>query len=113
GEFPLGQPIIGETAAKDFVRLFGAVLRLQNILHSFDEFTGQQILSERDQQDYQSIYIDKYQEMRGKDQAEKALINDDLVFEVELIKQVEVNIDYILMLVAKYQQSHFKDKEIL
>ena len=112
-EFPLGQPIIGEAAHKDFVRLFGTVLKLQNILNSFDEFVGNQIITERDQQDYQSRYIDIYDEIRSSGQAEKAIINDDLVFEIELIKQVEVNIDYILMLVVKYQQSHFKDKEIL
>ena len=113
GEFPLGQPVIGETAKKDFVRLFGTVLKLQNILKCFDEYEGQQIISERDLQDYQSRYIDTYDGIRVNVGADKAVINDDLVFEVELIKQVEVNIDYILMLVVKYQQSHFKDKEIL
>ena len=113
GEFPLGQPVIGETAKKDFVRLFGTVLKLQNILKCFDEYEGQQIISERDLQDYQSRYIDIYDDIRGQQKAEKTTINDDLVFEVELIKQVEVNIDYILMLVVKYQESHFKDKEIL
>ena len=40
-------------------------------------------------------------------------INDDIVFEIELIKQVEINIDYILMLVQKYHDSHMQDKEIL
>jgi type I restriction enzyme R subunit len=109
----LGQPVIGETAKKDFVRLFGTVLKLQNILKCFDEYEGQQIISERDLQDYQSRYIDIYDDIRVNVGADKAVINDDLVFEVELIKQVEVNIDYILMLVVKYQQSHFKDKEIL
>ena len=112
-DFPLGNPIIGETAQKDFVRLFGTVLKLQNILRSFEEYSGKEILTERDQQDYQSRYIDLYDDMRGQQTAEKVVINDDLVFEVELIKQVEVNIDYILMLVVKYQQSHLKDKEIL
>ena len=112
-EYPLGQPIIGENAKKDFVRLFGTILKLQNILKSFDEYENEQILSERDQQDYQSRYIDIYDDIRVDGKAEKTAINDDLVFEVELIKQVEVNIDYILMLVAKYQESHFKDKEIL
>ena len=112
-EFPLGQPIIGEKAQKEFVRLFGIVLKLQNILNSFDEFAGQQIITERDQQDYQSRYIDIYQDIRQGGDAEKVSINDDLVFEVELIKQVEVNIDYILMLVVEYQKTHLKDKEIL
>jgi type I restriction enzyme R subunit len=112
-QYPLGQPILGEEAEKDFIRLYGAILRLKNILTSFDDFEGNEILSERDFQDYQSIYIDLYQKFRPKDDRDKETINDDIVFEIELVKQIEVNIDYILMLVAKYQQSNCKDKTIL
>ncbi|MGC4376528.1 type I restriction endonuclease subunit R [Fictibacillus sp. Mic-4] len=112
-QYPLGQPIIGEEAEKDFIRLYGAILRLRNILTSFDDFEGNEILSERDFQDYQSIYIDLYQEYRKGADGDKETINDDIVFEIELVKQIEVNIDYILMLVAKYQQSNCKDKTIL
>lgn len=112
-QFPLGQPIVGEEARKEFIRLYGAILRLRNILTSFDDFAGKEILSERDFQDYQSVYIDMYQEFRKGSEADKENINDDIVFEIELIRQIEVNIDYILMLVAKYQQSNCKDKTIL
>lgn len=112
-QYPLGQPILGEEAEKDFIRLYGAILRLRNILTSFDDFEGNEILSERDFQDYQSIYIDLYQEYRKGADGDKETINDDIVFEIELVKQIEVNIDYILMLVAKYQQSRCKDKTIL
>ncbi|MGI6363790.1 MAG: type I restriction endonuclease subunit R [Bacillota bacterium] len=112
-QYPLGQPILGEEAEKDFIRLYGAILRLRNILTSFDDFEGNEILSERDFQDYQSIYIDLYQEYRKGADGDKETINDDIVFEIELVKQLEVNIDYILMLVAKYQQSNCKDKTIL
>lgn len=112
-QYPLGQPILGEEAEKDFIRLYGAILRLRNILTSFDDFEGNEILSERDFQDYQSIYIDLYQEYRKGTDGDKETINDDIVFEIELVKQIEVNIDYILMLVAKYQQSNCKDKTIL
>lgn len=112
-QYPLGQPIIGEEAEKEFIRLYGAILRLKNILTSFDDFEGKEILSERDFQDYQSIYIDLYQEYRKGADGDKETINDDIVFEIELVKQIEVNIDYILMLVAKYQQSNCKDKTIL
>lgn len=112
-EFPLQQTIIGEGAQKDFIRLFGKILKLRNILTAFDDFEGNEILSERAFQDYQSKYIDLYQHFtRGRD-ADKENINEDIVFEVELIKQVEVNIDYILMLVAKYHQSNCTDKDIL
>lgn len=112
-KYPLEEPILGEQAQKDFVRIFGTILKVQNILSSFDEFEGNEILSSRHQQDYQSRYIDLYEEMRHDQSGEKVLINDDLIFEVELIKQVEVNIDYILIKVAEYQKSHLQDKEIL
>jgi type I restriction enzyme R subunit len=112
-QFPLGQPIVGEEAQKEFIRLYGGILRLRNILTSFDDFEGKEILSERDFQDYQSVYIDMYQDFRKGSEADKESINDDIVFEIELIRQIEVNIDYILMLVAKYQQSNCKDKTIL
>jgi type I restriction enzyme, R subunit len=112
-QYPLGQPIIGEKEQKDFIRLYGAILRIRNILSSFDEFAGNEILSERDFQDYQSVYIDLYQEYRKGANGSKESINDDIVFEIELVQQVEVNIDYILMLVAKYQKSNCKDKSIL
>ncbi len=111
--YAIGREILGETAQKDFVRLFGAILRLRNILTSFDEFEGNEILTERDYQDYQSVYIDLYQSFTSREDGDRENINDDLEFEIELIKQIEVNIDYILMLVAKYYDSNCTDKEIL
>lgn len=113
GQYPLGQAIIGEEAQKRFIRLFGAILRLRNILTSFDDFVGNEILSEREFQDYQSVYIDLYQDFKKGAQGDKESINDDIVFEIELIRQIEVNIDYILMLVAKYHESNCTDKTIL
>jgi type I restriction enzyme, R subunit len=112
-EFPLGTEILGEEKKKEFVRLFGMILRLRNILSAFDDFQGNEILSERDYQDYQSVYIDIYKGGSTPGGTERENINDDLVFEVELIKQIEVNIDYILMLLAKYRDSNCDDKEIL
>ena len=113
-QYPLGLPIIGETAQKEFIALFGAILRLQNILTSFDDFIGNQILTERQGQDYRSVYLDLYAEFRKEKDSEKESINDDVVFEIELIKQVEINVDYILMLVQKYrdQRGDGDDKEI-
>ena len=110
--FPLGSKIIGEAEEKAFINLFGAILRLRNILSSFDDFDATDKISERDMQDYQSIYIDIYQTIRPP-AGEKENINDDIEFEIELIKQVEVNIDYILMLIVKYHESNCQDKEIL
>lgn len=112
-KYPLGVQIVGEKAEKDFIALIGNILRLRNILSSFDKFAGNAILSERDFQDYTGMYVDLYQKYKQKDDGEKESIKDDIVFEMELVKQVEVNIDYILMLVAKYHQSNCEDKEIL
>jgi len=112
-DYPLGVALLGETVKKAFITLFGAILKLRNILTSFDDFEGNEILSERDFQDYQSIYIDLYHEIRPRVVVDKENINDDIIFEMELIRQIEVNIDYILMLVAKYYESNCTDKEIL
>ena len=110
--FPLGEPIIGEQNKKDFIILFGNILRLRNILCAFDRFAGNEILSPIDFQDYTGNYHDVYQEIKPK-KGDKDSILDDVVFEMELVKQVEVNIDYILMLVQKYHDENCKDKEIL
>lgn len=111
-KYPLGEQIIGEQAKKDFIVAMGNILRLKNILSSFDRFEGNEILSERDFQDYIGTYTDLYEEFK-KDKTEEESIKDDIVFEMELVKQIEVNIDYILMLVAKYHESNCTDKEIL
>jgi len=112
--FPLGVQIVGESAQKQFIALFGAILRLQNILTSFDDFTGHEILTDRQGQDYRSVYLDLYAEFRKEKDSDKEQINDDIVFEIELIKQVEINVDYILMLVQKYrdERGDGDDKEI-
>lgn len=111
-KYPLGEQIIGEQNKKDFIVLMGNILRLKNILSSFDKFAGNEILSERDFQDYIGTYTDLYEEYKSKPEEEES-IKEDIVFEMELVKQVEVNIDYILMLVSKYHDSNCEDKEIL
>jgi len=112
-KFPLWERILGEKNSKEFIKLYSWILRLRNILTTFDEFKWKDFLTPRDIQDYHSMYIDLYNEFRKTDEAEKEVINDDLVFEMELIKQVEINIDYIIELIKKYHTSHTKDKEIL
>ena len=111
--FPVGATFEGEKAEKAFIMLYGAILRMKNILSTFDNFEGKEILSNRDFQDYQSEYIDLYQKYKSKGDEKKENINDDVVFEIELVKQVEINIDYILMLVKKYQQEGNQNKEIV
>ncbi len=111
--FPIGKRILGEQNQKDFIKLYGAILRVSNILTTFDEFVGSEILTERDIQDYHSAYIDIYNEFRKSKEEEKENVNDDVVFEMELIKQIDINIDYILSLIKKYHEDHTKNKELL
>ncbi|MCL6251071.1 type I restriction endonuclease subunit R [Altererythrobacter sp. KTW20L] len=114
-DFPLGQSIVGETAQKAFIKLFGAILRLKNILTAFDDFAGNEILSQREFQDYLSLYLNFYADFRRTSEADRETINDDIVFEIELVKQVEINVDYILLLVERYlaAKGSGEDKEIL
>lgn len=115
GKFPLSEPqIIGEQNQKDFIALFGSILRMRNLLVAFDEFKEKELLTERDLQDYLGRYQDLRDEWKRKrENGESTDIVDDIVFEVELIKQIEINIDYILMLVKKYHDARCEDKEIL
>jgi type I restriction enzyme, R subunit len=110
--YPLGQQIVGEAAQKDFIALFGHILRLENILTAFDDFAGEELLTERQGQDYRSVYLDLYADFRAAKEIEKESINDDVVFEIELIKQVEINVDYILMLVEKYREAKGDGKDV-
>jgi type I restriction enzyme R subunit len=114
-KFPLSEPqIIGEQNQKEFISLFGAILRMRNLLVAFDEFKGKELISERNLQDYLGRYQDLRDEWRRRrENGESTDIVDDIVFEVELIKQIEINIDYILMLVKKYHDTHCEDKEVL
>lgn len=112
-QFPIDDPPVSEKDKKALIKLYGAILRVKNILCAFDAFEGNEILSARDFQDYHSIYIDLYNEFRGKEKGTCENVNDDIVFEMELIKQIEINIDYILMLIRKYHDGHLKDKEIV
>lgn len=113
-KFTVGEQVLGEAAQKDFVRVFGSILRLRNILMAFDDFAEDDpLLPPRDLQDYQSAYLDIHHILTGQGNAEKENINDDVVFELELIRQVDINIDYILMLVEKYHATNGADKSII
>ena len=112
-KFPLSETqIVGEQKQKDFIALFGAILRMRNLLLSFDDFKGKEMISERDLQDYLGRYQDLRDEWKNK-RRKSTDITDDVVFEIELIRQIEINIDYILMLVKKYHDTHCEDKEVL
>ena len=104
--YSAGELPVGEEAQREFVRLFGEVLRLENILQAFDEFAMQQQLTERQKADYKSVYLELHRQMRDEATVDREKIVDDLVFEIELVKQVAVNVDYILMLVARHKEEH-------
>ena len=113
-KFPLDKPHIeGEQNQKKFIALFGAILRMRNLLLSFDDFKDKELISQRDLQDYLGRYQDLRDEWINRAKGEKEDITNDIVFEIELIRQIEINIDYILMLVKKYHDSNGDDKEIL
>lgn len=111
-DYPLETRIMGEDSEKKFIRLYGAILKATNILSTFDQFAGMEILSERDVQDYHSLYIDLYEKYRRNRQGDVVDVNDDIIFEMELIKQVEINIDYILYLIEQMHDGNTGDKEI-
>ncbi len=106
--FTPGAMIDTDKDKRDFVRMFGALLRMRNLLSNFEEFEQRDPMKESDLQDYTSTYID----LRPDFHKDKEDINNDLEFEMELVKQVEVNIDYILYLVALYHEKHCTDTEL-
>ena len=108
-----GETPLTDEQKKRFIKLFGAILKMRNLLSSFDPFAAQDPLSGRDLQDYTGIYLslrDWARENAAK--GGKADINDDIEFEMELVKQVEVNIDYILYLVAQMQAGRADKAEL-
>ncbi|MGL4183981.1 MAG: type I restriction endonuclease subunit R, EcoR124 family [Metamycoplasmataceae bacterium] len=96
---------MGETSEKEFISLFGKLQKILNILSSFDEFheTPNKNITEYEILQYKSLYLDIWDKFKKEDDSSnKIIINDSIDFEIELVKQVEVNIDYILELIAKY-----------
>lgn len=112
-KFPAGVEIVGEQNQKDFIKLYSAILKVTNILTSFDEFAGNELLAPRDIQDYHSMYQDIHDEFTKRAKVEAVDITEDLEFEMELIKTIDINIDYILNLVKKYHESNMQDKDLL
>ena len=115
-QYPLGVLPTGEANVKKFVTLFGEILRRLNVLRVFDEFSGdrdnKQILKDIELQDYKSWYLDFYDQLRGRARGEAENINDDIVFEMDTIRQFDVNLDYVLQMVERYHASNCKDREL-
>jgi type I restriction enzyme R subunit len=111
-KYPLNRVFLGEHAEKEFIKLFGTILRALNILTSFDQFDGKEIISQDQLIDYKGRYLRLHDKYRSQENGDAVNVNDDIVFEIELIKSVEINIDYILFLVAQLSGDEEKDREI-
>lgn len=111
--FTPGELPISETEQKNFINLYNKILRLRNILLSFDDFANNELISQADYQDFQSTYLLLYQKFRDIEKGDKESIIEDLIFEIELVKQVEINVDFILILIKSMQgASASENKEI-
>jgi len=148
--FPDPETIVTEKDKKEFAKLFGEYLRVENVLQNYDEFAGLKALqdldmndskaveefkakhylndkdleamqeihmpNERTIQDYRSTYNDirdwLRREKRGKEQEDSTIDWDDVVFEVDLLKSLEINLDYILELIFEHNKK-VKDKVAL
>ncbi len=110
-DYPIDSPLVGERAKREFINLFSNILRLLNILESFDEFSSFAVsvdnpLNARMFQDYKGRYLDLHADMRQSSDGEKESIVDDVVFETELIKSIDINVDYILNLVEERRRKN-------
>lgn len=94
--------LIDEVAEKEFVESFRYVLRLRNVLVSFSDFKYDDLnIDEQILENYKGKYLDIYDKVRSDTDKEKTSILDDIDFELELTKRDEVNVSYILRLIAR------------
>ena len=111
--FPEPTEIVLEKEKKEFVKLFGEILKKENILRNYDEFSSfEKIISDRLKQDMTSVYLKIKEELisrdpsgggnRGKDGENDEKIDfSDVEFHIDLLKTEEVNLDYILALILE------------
>ena len=105
-KFPDPTEIVLEADKKEFVQLFGELLKAENILRNFDEFESfEKIISERLMQDMKSVYVDIREsilnERRSKEAEEVQVDFSDVEFQIDLLKTDEINLDYILALILE------------
>ena len=150
-KFPDPNEIQTEKDKKDFVKLFGEYLRVENILQNYDEFAALQAFqsldttdekaveafkekyyltdeafaemqpidmpSERSIQNYRSTYNDirdwLHRQKEGEEKAKSTIDWDDVVFEVDLLKSQEINLDYILELIFEHNKKTKNKSELI
>lgn len=95
-----------------FVQAFRSLMRVKNVLGSFTDFDWEDLpMDEQTFEDYKSKYLDLYDKVRSDHQKEKASILEDVDFELELIHRDEINVAYILKLLARLRQAEQSEKE--
>jgi type I restriction enzyme R subunit len=102
----------GEEEEMAFIRAFRTLMRVKNVLGSFSDFSCDDLpMDEQTFEDYKSKYLDLYDKVRSDHHKEKASILEDVDFELELIHRDEVNVTYILKLLAKLKQAEKTETE--
>jgi len=95
-----------ETEEMQFVQAFRALMRVKNVLGSYTDFDWDDLpMDEQDFEDYKSKYLDLYDKVKSNNQKEKVSILDDIDFELELIHKEEINVAYIIKLLAKLKDA--------
>lgn len=101
-----------EEEQTEFVKAFRELMRVKNVLASFTEFTHEDLqMDEQTFENFKSKYLDLYEHVKHDKQKEKVSILNDIDFELELIRKDEINVAYILGLLAKLYGSEPKDQE--
>ncbi len=106
--------LVGEEAELEFVTMFRELLRAKNVLASFVDFDfSDTAITEQEFEDYKSKYLDIYDKVRVNTEREKVSILDDVDFELELVRRDDINVDYILGLLAQLVGANEADKKAI
>ncbi len=104
--------LVTEDDKAEFIKLFRDLIRQKNVLVCFSQFKhGELELDEQEFADYQSKYLDLYEETKSDRAKEKVSILDDLDFELELIRRDDINVGYILMLLEEMHDAKEKERD--
>lgn len=105
---------VGEQQKLDYVAAFRELMRLRNTMVSFADFAFDDTnMSEQEFEDYKSKYLDIHDSVRSDHENEKASVLDEVDFELELIRRDEINVDYIVRLLAKLIDSQAEQKNAI
>ncbi|WP_437394898.1 type I restriction endonuclease subunit R [Flagellimonas lutimaris] len=104
--------LVSEAEELEFVKAFRELMRVKNVLGTFTEFSFEDLgMDEQTFENYKSKYLDLYDIIKSETQKEKVSILNDIDFELELIRRDEINVTYILTLLAKLHDSAPKEQE--